>query len=214
MSDTPQLAVLGIGLGRTGTASLKIALEQLGFGPCHHMLELFSRPGDAERWQARARGEPVGWDQLLGGFRSTVDWPSVWFWRELVRDFPDAKIILTVRDPERWYDSISNTIFKALEQPLPENDLAARGQRIMAKDIIVERHFDNRPHDKAHVLARYAEHNAEVQRSVPAARLLTYDVAEGWAPLCAFLGVPVPDAPFPTVNRRDDFQHGPGRQRD
>jgi hypothetical protein len=214
MSGTPQLAVLGIGLGRTGTASLKIALEQLGFGPCHHMLELFSRPGDSARWQARARGEPVGWDELLGGFRSTVDWPSVWFWRELVRDFPDAKVILTVRDPERWYDSISNTIFKALEQPLPEHDLAARGQRIMAKDIIVERHFDDRPLDKAHVLARYAEHNAEVQRSVPAARLLTYDVAEGWAPLCAFLGVPVPDAPFPTVNRRDDFAHGPGRQRD
>jgi hypothetical protein len=214
MSDKPQLAVLGIGLGRTGTASLKIALEQLGFGPCHHMLELFSRPGDSERWQARARGEPVGWDELLGGFRSTVDWPSVWFWRELVRDFPDAKVILTVRDPERWYDSISNTIFKALEQPLPENDLAARGQRIMAKDIIVERHFDDRPLDKAHVLARYAEHNADVQRSVPAARLLTYDVAEGWAPLCAFLGVPVPDTPFPTANRRDDFAHGPGRQRD
>ena len=214
MSDAPQLAVLGLGMGRTGTASLKLALEQLGFGPCHHMLELFSRAGDAARWQARARGEPVGWDELLGGFRSTVDWPSVWFWRDLVRDFPDAKVILTVRDPNLWYDSIANTIFGALEQALPEHDLAARGQRIMAKDIIVERHFDNRPHDRDHVLARYAEHNAEVQRTVPAARLLTYDVAQGWDPLCAFLGVAVPDTPFPTVNRRGDFHHGPGRARD
>lgn len=214
MTETVRLAVLGVGMGRTGTASLKVALEQLGFGPCHHMLELFQRPGSAERWLARARGEAVRWDELLGGYRSAVDWPSAWFWRELVRDFADARVILTVREPEGWYDSISNTIFKALEQPLPENDLAARGQRLMAKDIIVERAFDNRPHDKAHVLARYAEHNAQVQRVVPAARLLTYDVADGWAPLCAFLGVPVPDTPFPTANRRTDFHHGPGRQRD
>jgi hypothetical protein len=214
VSGTARLDVIGVGLGRTGTASLKLALEQLGFGPCHHMLELFQRPGDAARWQARARGEAVGWDELLGGFRSTLDWPSVHFWRELVHDFPNAKIILTVRDPESWYDSISNTIFKALEQPLPQQDDAARGQRVMAKDIIVERAFDNRPLDKAHVLARYAAHNAAVQRSVPADRLLTYDVAQGWEPLCDFLGVPVPATPFPSANRRDEFHHGPGRQRD
>ncbi len=218
MNDTittpVRLEVLGIGMGRTGTASLKVALEQLGYGPCHHMLELFSRPGDAVRWQARARGEAVSWDELLGGFRSTVDWPSAYFWRDLVRDFPAAKVILTVREPEAWYDSISNTIFKALDQPLPQQDDAARGQRVMAKDIIVERDFSDRPHDKAHVLARYAAHNAEVQRTVPAERLLTYDVGEGWGPLCRFLGQAVPDAPFPTANRRDDFHHGPGRQRD
>ncbi|WP_448506340.1 sulfotransferase family protein [Immundisolibacter sp.] len=214
MSNPTRLDVLGIGMGRTGTASLKLALEQLGFGPCHHMLELFQRPGDAALWQARARGEAVSWDALLGGFHSTVDWPSAHFWRELVRDFPDAKVILTVREPEAWYDSISNTIFKALEQPLPQHDDAARGQRMMAKDIIVERAFDDRPLDKAHVLARYAAHNAEVQRTVPAARLLTYNVGQGWEPLCRFLRVPVPDAPFPAVNRRDEFHHGPGRQRD
>lgn len=214
MSGTARLDVIGVGLGRTGTASLKLALEQLGFGPCHHMLELFQRPGDAALWQARARGEAVGWDELLGGFRSSVDWPSVHFWRELVHDFPNAKIILTVRDPESWYDSISNTIFKALEQPLPQQDDAARGQRVMARDIIVERAFDNRPLDKAHVLARYAAHNAEVQRSVPAGRLLSYDVSRGWEPLCRFLGVPVPATPFPSANRRDEFHHGPGRQRD
>lgn len=214
MNDVTRLDVIGVGFGRTGTASLKLALEQLGFGPCHHMLELFQRPGEAARWQARARGEAVSWDELLGGFRSAVDWPSVHFWRELVRDFPAAKIILTVRDPDAWYDSISNTIFKALEQPLPQHDDAARGQRVMAKDIIVERAFDNRLQDKAHVLARYASHNAEVQRSVPAERLLTYDVGQGWAPLCRFLGVPVPATPFPAANRRDEFHHGPGRQRD
>ena len=214
MNDTVKLEVIGVGLGRTGTASLKLALEQLGLGPCHHMLELFSRPDDAARWQARARGEAVSWDTLLGGFRSTVDWPSVHFWRELVRDFPAAKVILTVREPNAWYDSISNTIFKALEQPLPEYDDAARGQRVMAKDIIVERAFDDRPLDKAHVLARYAAHNAEVQRTVPAARLLVYRVDDGWAPLCEFLGLPLPQTPFPQANRRDEFHQGPGRQRD
>ncbi len=214
MNEKAELTVLGIGLGRTGTASLKLALEQLGHGPCHHMLELFSRPGDAQRWQARARGEAVSWDELLGGFHSTVDWPSVHFWRELVRDFPAAKVILTVREPDAWYDSISNTIFKALEQPLPQQDDAARGQRVMAKDIIVERAFDDRPLDKAHVLARYAAHNAEVQRTVPAARLLVYRVDDGWAPLCEFLGLPLPRTPFPQANRRDEFHQGPGRQRD
>ena len=100
--------MLGIGLGRTGTASLKLALEQLGFGPCHHMLELFQRPGDAALWQARARGEAVGWDALLGGFRSTVDWPSVHFWRELVRDFPDAKV-----DPHRARARVPGTTASA-----------------------------------------------------------------------------------------------------
>jgi hypothetical protein len=214
MTEAAQLQVLGIGMGRTGTASLKLALEQLGFGPCHHMLELFQRPGDALRWQALARGEAVSWDELLGGYRACVDWPSVHFWRQLVRDFPAARVILTVREPDAWYDSISNTIFKALEQPLPQHDDAARGQRVMAKDIIVERAFDDRPLDKAHVLARYAAHNAEVQCTVPAERLLTYNVAQGWEPLCRFLGVPVLATPFPTANRRDEFHHGPGRQRD
>ena len=214
MTGTAQLDVLGVGMGRTGTASLKLALEQLGFGPCHHMLELFQRPGDAARWQARARGESVSWDELLGGFRAAVDWPSAHFWRELVRDFPAAKVILTVREPNSWYDSISNTIFKALDQPLPQHDDAARGQRVMAKDIIVERAFGDRPLDKAHVLACYEAHNAQVQRSVPAERLLTYDVSQGWEPLCHFLGVPVPATPFPAANRRDEFHHGPGRQRD
>ncbi len=214
MNSPLRLDVIGAGLGRTGTASLKLALEQLGFGPCHHMLELFQRPGDAALWRARARGEPISWDRLLGGFHSAVDWPSAHFWRELVRDFPLAKVILTVREPDAWYDSIVNTIFKALDQPLPQHDDAARDQRVMARDIIVERTFDDRPLDKAHVLTRYAQHNAEVQRSVPAGRLLTYDVSKGWEPLCRFLGVPVPATPFPTANRRDEFHHGPGRQRD
>jgi hypothetical protein len=214
MNDLVKLDVIGVGLGRTGTASLKVALEQLGYGRCHHMLELFHRPADSARWQARAGGEAVSWDELLGGFRSAVDWPSVHFWRELVRDFPTAKVILTVREPEAWYDSISNTIFKALNQPLPEHDDAARGQRVMGRDIIVERDFDDRTQDKAHVLARYAAHNEEVQRTVPAARLLVYRVDDGWAPLCEFLSVQVPQTPFPQANRRDEFHQGPGRQRE
>lgn len=203
--------VIGVGLGRTGTASLKQALELLGHGPCHHMLEVLQTQGAAVQWSARARGEPIPWSQLLGGYRAALDWPSVYFWRDLVRDFPAARIILTVRDPESWYASISGTIFRALAAPLPAEPGPVRDQRAMALDIIVQRHFDNRAHDRAHAIATYLQHNADVQSLVPRDRLLVYDVADGWAPLCAFLGVDVPETPFPHANRGDEFRQGVGR---
>lgn len=208
------LEVIGVGLGRTGTASLKIALEQLGFGPCHHMLEVFPREGAAERWSARARGEDLPWAELFEGYRSAVDWPSVYFWRELVRDYPAARIVLTVRDAARWWDSISSTIFRALAAPLPSEPGPVRDQRAMARDIIVERHFEGRADDREHAIAIYERHNAAVQAEVPARRLLVYDVKDGWAPLCDFLDVPQPAAEFPHANRGDEFRQGVGRPTD
>lgn len=204
------IEVIGVGLGRTGTASLKLAIEQLGFGPCHHMLEVLQNEGMGPLWSARARGEPVPWSRLLGGYRATLDWPSVYFWRDLVREYPGAKVILTLRDPQAWYASISATIFRALAAPLPSEPGPVREQRAMALDIIVERHFEGRAHDIEHALSVYARHNAQVQAEVPSGRLLVYDVARGWEPLCAFLGMPVPDAPFPHTNRRDEFPRGGG----
>ena len=205
------IEVIGVGLGRTGTASLKLAIEQLGFGPCHHMLEVLQTEGAAARWSARARGEPIAWEDLLGGFRATLDWPSVYFWRELVEHYPNARVILTERDEESWFASISSTIFRALAAPLPREPGPVRDQRAMALDIIVERHFDNRAQDRAHVLDVYRRHNAAVRAQVSPDRLLVHDVSAGWAPLCRFLGVPVPAAPFPHANRGEEFRQGVGR---
>jgi len=107
--------IIDVGFGRTGTMSLKLALEQLGFGPCHHMEEVLKDPGQAAQWAAAAEGEAVDWDAVFDGYRSTVDWPTTRFWREVVDHYPDAKVILTVRDPDRWYESISKTIHMILE---------------------------------------------------------------------------------------------------
>ena len=105
------LDVIGAGFGRTGTMSLKVALEELGFGPCYHMSEVFAHPEHVELWRAAAQGKEVDWEQIFGGYRATVDWPACSFYGELMEKYPDAKVILTVRDPQRWYESAYNTIY-------------------------------------------------------------------------------------------------------
>jgi hypothetical protein len=104
------LEVIGAGFGRTGTKSLKAALEELGFDPCYHMSELFGHPEHVELWEAAARGKSVDWNELLGGYRATTDWPACSFYEELMQSYPDAKVILTLRDPNRWYESTYNTV--------------------------------------------------------------------------------------------------------
>jgi hypothetical protein len=144
------LEVIGSGFGRTGTASLKRALETLGFGPCHHMEEVMANPEQVTRWEAYVAGEPVRWDDVFDGYRSQVDWPGAHVWRELAQAYPDAKVIHSVRPEDAWWKSFSAA-------------------------------------------------------ALPPERLLVFDVTEGWEPLCAFLGVPVPDAPFPHVNSAEEF---------
>ena len=92
--------------------SLKAALETLGFGPCYHMIEVFEHPEHAGFWQAAWRGEPVDWDGLLGGYEAAVDWPACTFYEELLQRYPDARVLLSVRDPERWYESTRDTIYQ------------------------------------------------------------------------------------------------------
>ncbi|HTT02582.1 MAG TPA: sulfotransferase [Steroidobacteraceae bacterium] len=193
------LAVIGAGLGRTGTTSLKFALEQLGFAPCHHMTELIQRPHTAHAWERAASGEPVDWDELLAGYRATTDWPACHFYEQLAAKYPLAKVILTVRDPERWFESTQATIFS------PEMVESAGPMAGFFRKAIVGL-FDGRMHDREHLIAVYLRHNDEVRRIVAAQRLLTYDVTEGWQPLCRFLGVPVPEAPFPRANTTEDFR--------
>lgn len=197
------LAVIGAGVGRTGTLSLKLALERLGLGPCYHMKEVFENLAAAvPLWDRAANGEPV-WDAIFEGYRSAVDFPASAFYRELAEHYPSAKVILTKRDADRWYKSFEETISHPLSEPMPPK-LADWGK--MVRNTIVDRVFDGNTRDRAHVIACYERHNAEVKRSIPPDRLLVYEVSEGWSPLCRFLGAPIPDEPFPKVNTTDEFK--------
>lgn len=196
------LKVIGTGLGRTGTMSLKVALEQLGFTGCYHMMEVFPRPDHVGMWKKAALGERIDWDQLYQGFTATVDWPSAHFWRDLTRRYPDAKVVHTERDPEVWWKSFSHTIKDGLTIEGPP---AMRPWFDMVNLVITQQTFGGNM-DKENVLKVYNAHNAEVKRTIPADRLLTFDVAQGWAPLCRFLGVPVPATEFPKTNTTEDFR--------
>jgi Sulfotransferase domain len=206
--------VIGAGFGRTGTASLKAALEELGFGPCYHMTEVFEHPEHADFWEAAGRGEPVDWDGLLGGYQATVDWPACTFYGELLERHPDAKVLLSVRDPEQWYESTRSTIYKltriSTRSPLSRVGLAFVSLFLfgtftirplqIAEEIVLRGTFDGRFEDKHHAIEVFNRHNEEVKRRVPPDRLLVYEVKEGWGPLCEFLGVEEPDKPFPRLN--------------
>lgn len=199
------LDIIGAGFGRTGTSSLKIALEHLGFGPTHHMFEVRDHPHLLPAWQATARGEQVDWDAAFAGYRSQVDWPGARFWRELADYYPKARVILTVRDSDQWFDSIQATIAPFI---------AGRGQHgadhpnaiaSMGYDLIVKPLFDDRLGERAHATAVFKDHIAAVQAAIPSSRLLTLDVRDGWGPLCAFLDCPVPDITFPRLNSSRQF---------
>jgi hypothetical protein len=200
------LAVIGPGFGRTGTMSLKHALEQLGFGPCHHMEEVFAHPEQVPHWQAVAAGQPVVWDDVFAGYRSQVDWPGAHPWRELATAYPQSKVILSVRPEASWWTSFSATIgtlFDAPDQvPLPPH---LRTMLDVAIELIQVQTFGCPSTDREGVLAAYRRRTEEVCVTIQAERLLVFDVAEGWAPLCRFLDVPVPDVPFPRMNSTEQF---------
>lgn len=216
------LRIIGAGFGRTGTLSLKAALEELGFGPCYHMSEVFGHPDHVALWQAAADGEPINWDTIFVNYHSAVDWPSCAFYEHQMRAYPDAKILLSVRDPENWYESVSNTIYQMHHRvgvSLLSRFLSYLGKALlqlvqphmkrlfrMQTAVIWDGTFAGNFEDKAYALAVFNRHIEEVKRTVPPEKLLVYNVKEGWEPLCAFLGVPVPDGkPFPRLNDRDSF---------
>jgi hypothetical protein len=207
------MKVIGAGFGRTGTMTLKVALEELGVGPCYHMVEVLW--GDTSRlplWQSAANGEATDWKALFDGFESTVDWPGCTFWQPLMEVFPDAKVLLTVRDPEAWYESAKSSIYAALiagqkgelkegteEPPSPE---AFK----MISTLMWEGTFHGRFEDKAYAIERFEAHNEAVKQGVPPERLVVHEVKEGWAPLARMLGVETPATEFPRLNDKVAFR--------
>ncbi len=190
------LKVIGTGFGRTGTDSMREALDVLGFGPCHHMYEVIQRPEQKERWRAFVKGAPADWPRLFEGYASCVDWPSVFYWRELIAAYPEARVILTWRTPESWWDSFGKTILPVLQSSTDPDSLGVA--------LIAKRVFGGR-HDRAHAIAAYEANVADVLATVPAGRLLVHRLGDGWAPLCAHLGVAVPDRPYPSRNAAAEF---------
>jgi sulfotransferase family protein len=213
------IRVIGAGLGRTGTLSLKAALEELGFGRCYHMIELLTHPEEVHYWEAASRGEPVAWDALFEGCQAVVDYPGCRYYRELTAHYPDARVILTVRDPESWYESARETIYQVgrprsgegdappAPPPFPGDPQLLMRIFQMARRDVWEVDFGGRFEDREHAIQVFTRWNAQVKEQVPADRLLVYQVKEGWEPLCRFLGVPVPEGrPFPRLNDRETFR--------
>jgi hypothetical protein len=203
--------VTGSGFGRTGARSLKDALEILGLGPCHHREEVLVNPPSVAYWQANAAGQEVDLTEVFAGNRSQVDWPGSYVWRQSAARFPQAKVVHSVRRDEAWWKSYSCTIGKLMTvcKTLPLPPLIA-AMMIAFDDVLVRPSLGGNPLEKASCLAACHARQAEVEAAIPAARLLVFEVAQGWEPLCAFLGVPVPDLPFPHRNLRDDFWANPG----
>ena len=199
------LDIIGPGFGRTGTSSLKTALEHLGYGPTHHMFEVRDNPAQLPYWQALARGEKPNWNDVFSGYRSQCDWPGARYWRELAAFYPDAKIILTVRDPDEWYDSVEATILKLTAARSQIDDPHLSGLVNMAHAIVDESEFGGRMTDRDYAISVFNSHTAGVQAAFPSSRLLTFDVRDGWEPLCRFLGSEVPAISFPRLDSSRQF---------
>lgn len=194
------LSVIGAGLGRTGTASLKVALETLGFGRCHHMSEVFGSPEQIDLWMKAAAGEP-DWNAIYKGYGAAVDFPTAAYWREIAAFYPRAKVILSVRDPEKWWESTQETIL---------GPVMSAGLDRMAFGPVVKKivwgFFNNMIHDHDNLISVFNRHAEEVRRVIPQERLLVFEAKDGWAPLCEFLGKPIPAEPFPRVNSKEEMR--------
>jgi hypothetical protein len=204
------LKVIGAGFGRTGTTSLKHALEQLGFGPCHHMDEVFKNPQQIPMWLDVAAGKSADWDRIFTGYHASVDFPSQHWYQALMVKYPDAKVILSVRDPESWYRSTRETIY-AVSEDIPirwvGRYLPVMGGVVrLASGTIWKGLYKGKFLDKTYSIGVFNQHIADVRAHVPPERLLVFDVKEGWGPLCAFLNVEIPSSPFPRLNDTVEFK--------
>jgi len=210
------LKVIGTGLGRTGTYSLKLAIEQLGVGKCYHMVELFQQPERLKYFKKAEKGEKVNWNELFDGYKAAVDYPVARYYKQITEFYPEAKVIHTLRDPEEWYESASATIFWAskpyslrilkLTVHLPFSSEARRRIPVlMYNRKLSELEFGKDLKNKEKVIKRYNKHYEEVIKTIPDNRLLLFDPKSGWEPLCRFLKLPIPLIPYPKSNTRKEF---------
>lgn len=210
------LQVIGAGWGRTGTESLKKALEMLGYQKCYHMFELMKEGSRLKYWEELEASRTTDFEALFEGYSAAVDFPAISYYKELMQKYPDAKVILTVRDPDRWYESASKTILK---RPPEFLFIALRFLSFFSKKLgtfpkvfayaertVHKEMLEGRLTDASFLKAKLQEWNEAVIRTVPADRLLVYEVRDGWEPLCNFLGKPIPGMPFPRANDSDAFQ--------
>lgn len=197
------LRVVGAGLPRTGTSSLTRALAHLFGGRVSHMSTIPGHPFNlGTGWSQALAGDMPDWDQLFDGYIAAVDWPASMFWRELSEVYPDALVLLSVRDSaETWRQSAEATILPVAQLALAPDWNEGRGLVDLLERFTGSQQWD----DPATLMAAYERHNAEVRQSVPSHRLLEWRATDGWAPLCRALDVPVPDQPFPWTNRREDW---------
>ena len=204
------LDIIGAGLGRTATRSLQMALEQLGYAPCHHMFEVNDHPDQATPFLRAARGDYDAMVEFCGRYRAVVDWPAAAFWRPLSEAYPEAKVILSVREAEGWHASVMDTIY-----PSSRAMMLARPEELgdmpdMLDEVIWSGTFGGRFRRKDHAIGVYEAHNTEVTATISAERLLVYEAGSGWGPICEFLGLDVPAAPYPRSNTRTTFDQESG----
>lgn len=191
------LQVIGAGLGRTGTLSLKLALEHLGVGPCYHAMEIAATVRTSlPLWNDAIQGAP-DWDRIFTGYRATVDYPGCLFWRELMAHYPEAKVILSTRDPDAWFESVSETIFAA------RGNGALLGEAGVALSDFLRKDFGDRIGDRAFMTEYFVRWNRDIIEQVPSDRLLVFNARDGWGPLCDFLDIPRPEAPYPWLHARE-----------
>jgi hypothetical protein len=170
------------------------------------MMEVFGKTDHIAMWTEAMRGEPPRWDVLFDDYRSTVDWPGCAFWRELAAAYPEAKVLLSVRDAESWYESFRATIYQGLTREYPPEPAWLFDLMTLNRELVFERALRGRPDDRANVIRCFEEHNEAVRSEVPAERLILYEVGSGWAPLCEALAIPIPDEPYPRTNSTEEFR--------
>ena len=198
--------VVGAGLGRTGTHSLKIALEQLLGGPCYHMFEVMAHPDDIADWQLAAEGGTPDWQRLFANYVALVDWPAAAFWRELADEYPDAKVLLSTRPADAWWKSANDTIWEISRRGAPPGAPPFVEAQMRMITTLLSARFTPDWAQEGPSKAAYERHNAEVRGAIPADRLIDWQPGDGWGPICAGLGLPEPAEPFPHVNTTEEFK--------
>jgi hypothetical protein len=197
------MRLIGAGFPRTGTLSTQVALNRLGF-PCYHMAEVIRQEAHTDAWHAfLIDGRPMDWERLFADYAATVDAPAAFYHREILRTFPEAKVLLNVRSADQWFESFK-TLNNVMLEFTTHRRTNVRLDRWLAVGEALIRHVFGSPSDREGVIRVFEEHNRRVQAEVPADRLLVFRVQEGWEPLCAFLGCDVPAMAFPHLNEGPD----------